>query len=310
MDFLSIRFLSTRGSVVKYGLALLLLCVGCRSPRTPYTLSGTAMTMAYTIHIGDPHPDPLLLAHLVETTFAEVDQIYNNWNPHSELSALNQLPAGKVVRLSPALATLLHKVEALVGVTEGRFDPTVAPLKKQLLQGVCPTPTSAVGWHCLHLEGDQFWKEYEETSLDLGGVAKGYAVDLLVERLQQAGYHHVYVSWGGEGRTAGAHPAGRPWRIAILGGELLELSSGAVATSGTYVQSWTIEGKRYTHLIDPRTQTTLDPDHAPFASATVLAPTCCEADALATALLLFPSLADAHSWATTHHINVKLYSRI
>jgi FAD:protein FMN transferase len=258
---------------------------------------------------------------LILNTFMEVHRIYNNWNPESEISQLNRLPAKQKVALSLELASFLAQVDRIVAQTEGRFDPTVDPLQRLwkgcLQAGRLPSQeeqehyAQAIGWNKIHLENGFFWKEHPLTAIDLGGIAKGYAVDLLCERLVHAGYPNVYVEWGGEIRTCGSRSQKEPWRVAIYRPPSLtpfppiELKNSSIATSGSYVQNWEIEQVCYTHIIDPRTQYPLH--DAPISSATVIAPTCTEADALATALMLFPSKEEAHFWAEEKKIKVYIW---
>lgn len=263
------------------------------------------MTMAYSVKIGDPHPNLNLAESIVLTTFSEINAIYNNWNPQSEISQLNRLPAGEKKRLSDSLAAFLRRIDTIVRLTEGRFDPTVAPVKESLLKGELQSETTAVGWDNIHLDGNLFWKDHDKTAIDLGGAAKGYAVDLILERLQEAGFCHLFVGWGGEIRASGLHPQQRPWKIAIRGGGILELKDEAIATSGSYLQNWTIEETTYTHIIDPHTKKPLSA--TPITSASVLSQTCFEADALATALMVFPSKQEAYAWAKTHHLKIWLF---
>ncbi|MCC5831765.1 MAG: FAD:protein FMN transferase [Chlamydiales bacterium] len=263
------------------------------------------MTMAYTVKIGDPDPDLSLAESIILSTFSEINALYNNWNPHSEISKLNRLPAGVKYPLSPQLAAFLRQIDRIVSLTEQRFDPTVAPVKESLLKGEIQSETAAVGWDKIHLEGDLFWKEYDQTALDLGGAAKGYAVDLILEQLQEAGFRNLFVEWGGEIRAAGSHPEGRPWKVAILGGETLELHEEAIATSGSYLQNWTVGEAQYTHIIDPKTKLPLsDPS---ITSASVVTRTCFEADALATALMLFSSQQEAYEWAKARGLKIWLF---
>ncbi|MCH9626409.1 MAG: FAD:protein FMN transferase [Chlamydiales bacterium] len=260
------------------------------------------MTMSYCIQVDILKPD---LQEIVLATFEEIYSVFNNWNPESEISKLNALPANQPTELSPPLADLLQRVDHLVTLTEGRFDPTVASIKERLLKGKLTQPSLCVGWKTVHIDKSCFWKEHGETSLDLGGAAKGYAVDLITERLQSAGYQNLYVEWGGEIRTAGSHPTGRPWKVAIRGGKTLKMRDQAIATSGSYFQNWTIDGDHYTHIIDPARQQPLqDP---PIISASVVSSSCFEADALATALMLFPSVKEAKAWARSRGIRAYLY---
>ncbi len=270
------------------------------------------MTIPYCVQIAQPSP---LAENIISSTFAEINAIYNNWNPHSEISKLNTLKAFEKQQLSPELYSFLQFTNSIVRLTEGRFDPTVASLhqlwKKSLKENHLPSEielqnlSPAIGWDKIHLEEGHFWKEQDATTLDLCGIAKGYAVDLITERLQAAGLRDIYVEWGGEIRTSGNHPDNRPWKIGIIGLIPLELKNEAIATSGSYIQQWTIDSITYTHIIDPRTQKPLN--NAPITSATVIAPTCAEADALATAFMLFPTCAEAQSWAQNHGISLYLW---
>ncbi len=278
----------------------LLLLVGCTSSTPVTEVAGTEMTMPYRILFSGGSREEVQA--IARTTFDEIDTIFNDWNPGSEISKLNRLEAHQVVHLSPQMSTFLARVGGLVALTDGLFDPTVRPVhqlwKAKLAKGEVPSDEEleelreAVGWEKIRIAGGFFCKEHAKTQLDLGGVAKGYLVDLLVERLQAAGYENVYVSWSGEVRASGRHPRGRAWTVAVrLPGErrpatTLLLENSAVATSGDYLQNWEAEGVTYTHVIDPRTLYPLLIAPGSIASATVTAETCMKADALATAAML------------------------
>lgn len=275
------------------------------------------MTIHYCVQIADPleEKDSVLIQDLIHSVFSHIHQIYDNWNPDSEISNLNQLPAYQKCPLSQELTSFLRCVDKIVRQTEGRFDPTVEPLqrlwKKCLNEGHLPpagelaTLSSAVGWDKVHVENGLFWKEHPLTALDLGGIAKGYAVDLLVETLLASGYKNLYVEWGGEVRTAGQHCEKRAWKIGIRGLKAIDLKDLSIATSGSYIQNWTIEGEVYTHIVDPRTKKPLH--NSLISSVSVIAPTCYEADAFATALMLFPSKEEALEWAKERELHVYIW---
>ncbi len=295
---------------------IFLLC-GCNRSHTLTRFEGCAMTIPYCIQVGDQLTDEQLkeIQGVILKTFSEINTIYNNWNPDSEVALLGQLPAHQSITLSDSLAAFLAFVDEIVLRTEGRFDPTVDRLqhawKEHLHAGELPQQATlaplvqATGWCHVHLEGKLFWKDHALTAIDLGGVAKGYTVDLIAQRLALAGYGSVYVEWGGEIRTVGRHPEGRPWKVGIQGLDAIDLLDSAIATSGTYIQNWTIDGISYTHIIDPRTYEPLQA--SPISSVSVIASTCAEADALATALMLFPSVADAQNWAYSHGIRAYIW---
>lgn len=306
-------------------LCAFLLLSGCRSDTnvgTTALFEGSAMTVPYKIIVGDQltRKEILSLQQLISNTFDDVNHVYNKWNPQSELSRLNRLPAGKTVTISPALQRILEISKQIVELSEGRFDPTIEPLqnvwKKSLEQGMTPDKNEidkvlpAIGWNKIHFGNGKFSKDNALTSLDLGAIAKGLCVDLLIERLNAAGYPDVFVEWGGEIRASGHHPDNRSWNIFIsrLGDASpehaiahLSLEGQAIATSGDYLQNWTVQTAKgpiiYSHIIDPRTDTPLTITHSSMASASVLAPTCAFADGLATAAMIFPTAEEAQIWA-------------
>jgi len=297
---------------------LFLFLTGCTA-KTPTHFKGIAMTMSYTIQVGDSlsQKEQTAIEKTILSTFSEVHQIYNNWNPNSEISKLNRLPARQKVTISPELVHFLLLVDKLVALTENRFDPTVEPLQKlwkeKMRSGLIPTEKeltrlfSAVGWQNIHIEGTTVWKEHELTAIDVGAVAKGYAVDLLVERLHQAGFKSIYVEWGGEIRTAGTHPEGRKWRIALSSGSTLELYNQAIATSGNYLQKWTINEITYTHVIDPHSKQPLHVTDRSIGEVHVISDTCARADAIATALMLFEVPIEAENWAKERDILAEIH---
>jgi thiamine biosynthesis lipoprotein len=125
--------------------------------------------------------------------------------------------------------------------------------------------------------------------LDIGGIAKGYAVDLAAQKLQESGIQSAIVEAGGDLIAFGSAGKGKPWKIGIrhprrpdaLFG-VIEIGEGAVATSGDYQQYFEIDGKRYHHIIDPENGYPA----SKCISATILAENCLEADAVVTAIFV------------------------
>lgn len=295
----------------------------CNQSAELTSIQGIAMTMPYKILIGveinDREIDEINL--IINATFKEIDQIFNKWNPNSELSLLNKLPANEVKEISFDLERLFEITDKVVSFSKGRFDPTVESAqqiwKPMLQRGLLPDEEEillaqkAIGWHHISILNGQFVKDNELTQIDLGGIAKGHGIDLITERLLSAGYPNLYVEWGGEIRTTGHHPAGRPWRVFIsnLGDPdpkhaiaEVDLENQAIATSGDYLQFWTVplnakEEITFFHIFDPKTGTPLVATKNGVASASVIAPTCAMADALATIAMLFPNFEEASQWA-------------
>ena len=283
------------------------------------------MTMQYRVLIGKTlrKDETREINKIISKTFTEIDEIYNKWNPNSELSSLNKSKAHQKIKLSKELELFLIKTDKLVSLSEGKFDPTIEAIQKlwksHLKQGTIPHNeeinklSETVGWAKIHFNEGLFWKEHDLRALDLGGVAKGYAIDLIVERLNDAGYLDVYVEWGGEIRTSGEHPDQRPWKIFVsnLGSAdpasalaLIDMDNNAVASSGDYLQNWTVGKTTYFHIINPRTCCPLIAKSDTIYSATVVAKDCMTADVLATTAMMFSNVEEAEKWLEKLKINM------
>lgn len=310
-------------------LLCLLLSTSCqkKEPVDPCThFEGWAMTMPYHVIVGKPlnAKERAHVSHRIQETFQEIDQTFNNWNPDSEISKLNQAPAKKPVALSQNLHQFLRFCDHIVSLSGGRFDPTIGTLEKVWKQALQekkrPDPQElqvacdALGWNQIQFKEGLFQKEQEATSLDLCAVSKGLCIDWIVERLQAMGYADLFVEWAGEIRALGQHPEQRDWTVQIDPGLIQEgkpmapipLRNRAIATSGDYQQKgWTLPASNasdgqvhhYFHLIDPLTAQPLEKTPFSIAAVTVIAPTCALADALATAAMLFSCRKEAEKWA-------------
>ena len=190
--------------------------------------------------------------------------------------------------------------------TGGAFDPTVGPLVRLWNFGpgrhaMDQTPSdeaidaalAKVGYQKIEtrLSPAAIKKADPQMELDLSGIAKGYAVDRVAELLNRLNVENYMVEVGGEVRTHGVNPDGQPWRIAIEKPDaegrsiqqVIELADEAMATSGDYRNYFEVDGVRYSHLLDP---TTGRPIRHRLASVSVRTPTCMEADALATGMIV------------------------
>ncbi len=246
--------------------------------------------------------------------FSKIEQlngILSDYDPNSELNQLAQT-SGKdtAVAVSDPLFEVLHKAREVSQKTDGAFDVTVGPyveLWRQMRQQSEPALPSQqtlkdaeqrVGYRYVKLdERRQTVKLTREgMQLDLGGIAKGYAVDKALEVLQQHGIQSALVDGGGDIALGDAPPETNGWSIEVLShnksGEnermMLLLENRAVATSGDLYQHIEIGGTRYSHIIDPRTGLGLTDRR----QVTVVAPDGITADSYASAAsVLSPSKA-------------------
>lgn len=232
---------------------------------------------------------------------ARVENSLSLFMPDSDLSRLNASD-GRTVAVNEDTRAILAMSIKYGELTDGCFDSTVTPLVR--LWGfnkgnVPPVPPSAeaihealqkVGFRQIILSGNKAAFRAPGMEVDSGGIAKGYAVDLCHDELARRGVKNVMINVAGNLRVRGTSKGGRPWRIGVrdpfdrerlLG--TLELPHGmAVSTSGNYERFVVIEGRRYAHIIDPRTGIPVEG----MAGVTALCTTATEADAMSTALFV------------------------
>ena len=264
---------------------------------------GRAFGTTYAIQASCPKGVP---RQLVKAELAQIDRQMSTFDAASELSLFNRAPVGVAVPVSPALAEVAATAQRAAVETSGAFDATVAPLVALWGFGADAAdqpPTAAqlrearlrVGYRRLeHRLNPPTLKKTAPVTLDLSGLAKGYAVDSLAALLEQASCSAYLIELGGEIRVFGSSPNGGPWRVAIDSaqrgqlGQVLALRAGAVATSGDYRQRRGDATTRATHIIDPRTGR---PIAHRLASVTVVADQALYADAYATALIVMGETA-------------------
>jgi thiamine biosynthesis lipoprotein len=224
----------------------------------------------------------------------------------SDVWRLNAAPAGQLVELSPATLEVLQAARQAHGATGGAFDVTCRPLIELWAQagreGRLPTDEQIAqgraqsSWDAITLEPSGAVKALDTASVDLGGVAKGYAIDQAVKAMVAAGVAGGLVEVGGDLRCFGSRPDGQPWRVAMRDpfhpqapGEAellatLRIGEAAVCTSGNYFRYVEIQGRRFSHIIDPRPGPTMGRPAEAAPSVTVVAPDATTADIWATAL--------------------------
>ncbi len=273
-------------------------------PKTEYSykrFTETCMGADFTLLID--HPDIKLAQRGASKAFEEahrLNRIMSDYSSESELSQLSQSSgSSKFYPLSDDLFHVLATSQKLAVETEGAFDITVGPFSRlwriARFKKILPnnnkllSAQKRVGYTKLILDYDKRQAKLLETAmvLDLGGIAKGYAADQMLKILRKLGITRVLIDAGGD-ILLGDAPCGRSgWRIEI-GGKIhpdlpsLMVSNIAIATSGDFEQSVTLDSQKYSHLINPFTGIGL----TSLSQVTVLAPTAMAADSLASACLV------------------------
>lgn len=274
------------------------------------TFGGRSMGCAWSVRWvpEGAAPSAAELQQGVQATLDRVVAQMSTWEPGSELSRYNRAAAGTWHALPREFARVLGCALYVADASEGACDPTAGPLVdlwgfgprgRHDAPGFEPPGEAAVaaarrrcGWQ--RLEADTAALRVFQPGglqLDLSAVAKGYGVDAVSEFLAGAGVAHHLVELGGELRGSGMKPDGQPWWVEIeqppgasgLPRTRVALHGLALATSGDYLQTYDRAGCRISHCLDPRSGQPLAND---VAAVSVLLPSCMEADAWSTALMV------------------------
>ncbi len=303
--------------VVALGVFLLPLAMNwwLQRPNPPITvpvqvLQGSTMGTSWQVQLATNEPTDGLEATgtTITAALARLDKgIFSTYAADSELSRLNIAPIGSSLAVSRELQEVLLLARTINRQSFGTFDVTVGPLVN--LWGFGPEPgqripaDDAIAAALKRLGADQYTVDARagtvqrtaDITLDLSAIAKGYAVDKVADLLLAAGYHHFLVEIGGEVRAQGLRSPGQSWSVAIENPQSsLEVQSPfarvdnlgegfALAGSGDYRNFFELDGKRYSHEINPLTGRPIE--HA-LAAVTVMGETAAEADAWATAMMV------------------------
>ncbi len=260
----------------------------------------TRTKMGTLVTISVVHRDVSIARTIIDEAFVEIDRLEALFSRYREGTPLWVLNREGILENPPSemLEVLTHALE-IDTLTDGAFDVTVAPLVdlySNSFEEVGELPSevqienalSLVGSQGINFDRDKIVFERDGMSLSFDGIAKGYIVDQAVKIIKKEGVRGGLIDAGGDMRATGEDLLGESWRLAIQHPRnpgsylcLIDLSDGAVATSGDYMQYLT-EDFIVHHIVDPRLGTS--PDHT--SSVSVIASTAAEADALSTATLV------------------------
>jgi thiamine biosynthesis lipoprotein len=285
----------------------------CSAGAETLTFGGPTMGTSYRVRLVAPNlaaVDAKNLQKGVESVLAEIDAQMSTYRVDSELSEFNRSAAGEWFAVSKPTAEVVGAAQEISRNTDGALEVTVGPLlrlwhfgpkKSDAARAEFEPPSDSalqaarklVDYEKLEVRQDPpaLRKHISGLEVDLSSIAPGYAVDRIVAHLSDQGVVSFIVELGGEIRASGNRDDGKPWRVAIERPLVdrremqmaLALSNAAISTAGDYRKFFEHGGRRYSHIIDPRTARPVE--HA-LASVTVAADTCLEADGWDTALLV------------------------
>ena len=273
-----------------------------------YRYSFAAMGSPCEIQLYAPQQSAKAIAQKLMADIARLEQRYSRYRPDSYLSHINHhAAAGTTLTVDPETAHLLDYATTCYQQSDGLFDISAGGLRKawHFSSGQTELPDAAlisqllatVGWDKVIWQAPQLRFSQPGMALDFGGIVKEYAADRTAALASQLGIRHGVVNLGGDIKVIGAHPDGSPWRIgiqapdnphAIIGA--VELSAGGMASSGDYQRCITVDGKRFGHILNPKTGWPVQT----FAAVSVISDFCVLAGSASTITML--KEAEGVSW--------------
>jgi thiamine biosynthesis lipoprotein len=265
-------FLQTAGDMMRrFCLVVTLLLALAGSARADWHAREEAI-MGTRIAVEVWHDDPAEATKAIDAVIAEmhrVDALMSTYKPESQLSRVNREAAAGPVRVDPELARLVARALVFSGMSGGAFDITYASVGYlyDYRAGRHPTDAEieaalpAINWRhvAVDLPASTIRFLRPGVRIDLGGIAKGHAVDSSVAILAARGIRQATVTAGGDSRIIGDR-GGRPWIVGIRHPDDRErviaripLEDAAISTSGDYERYFDEDGVRYHHIIDPKT---------------------------------------------------------
>jgi len=264
----------------------------------------TQILMGTLVEIALKQSDAEKSRQAVDLAFDEIKRIENlfsSYLPDSEISRLNRNAGDGWETLSPETIEVLKRAQFWSEWSQGAFDITVGPAvslwKFDEAEIILPkseeieSALNLIRYKDLQIQGNQARLARKGMSVQLGAIGKGYAVDRAIKILQDEGISDAFINAGGDLKSIGMRSPKVPWRIGLqhprypdkmIGA--FSLSRRAIATSGDYQKYFIQEGQRYHHILNPKTGRPADENGV--ISATVLANSVMDADALATALFI------------------------
>lgn len=277
-------------------LALLLpTCIHAHWQHQEAAIMGTVITVELW------QEDEALGKSQVESVMNEmrrIDHLMSSYNPESELSAVNSSAASGPVTVSLELLLLIERALEYSNITSGAFDITYASAgqyydyrkNKKPDAAQLQVALPAIDYHHVKINKSASTVAFMHPGvrIDLGGIAKGYAVDRGMKILQQAGITTALISAGGDTRVVGKR-WDRPWNIGIRNPRdgdnivsMIPLENSAISTSGDYERFFEEDGVRYHHILDPKTGTSTHE----IISSSIIGEYATDTDALSTSVFI------------------------
>lgn len=286
---------------------LVLFLVGCGTQKE-VQLSGKTMGTTYHITVVAGYfLDTAGLQTKIDRRLDDINRSMSTYRKDSEISRFNAWElAGEKIIISDDFWQVMIIAQKIYELTAGAWDGTVKPLlslwgfdstknknsipEKSEIQG----QLANIGFNQIEISSDRFLIKHKASiSLDLASIAKGYGVDQVTTLIKKMGIENFLVEIGGEVFASGHRKDGKPWRVGINRPQkdapydqiykVINLHNKAFATSGDYRNYFEVDGKRYSHILDPRSGY---PISNGVVSVSIVADDCTFADGLSTAVMV------------------------
>jgi thiamine biosynthesis lipoprotein len=275
----------------------------CSRPPQELVLSGPTMGTMYNVKVvGTPGTlDAAAVRRELDAILESIDLEMSTYRSDSAIARFNESDSTDWIEVPPGLARVVAAAREVSERSRGAFDITIAPLIAAWGFGPSGEPVALpttdeiealrerMGYALLEarLDPAALRKGHPALTIDVNGIAPGYAVDLIAEKFAALGLRNFLIDIGGEVLARGRNARGEPWRIAVerpdedgVPFKVLSLQDSSVTTSGEYRHFFERDGVRYSHTIDPRSGHPI----ASFGSVCVVGPSTLAVDAWATAL--------------------------
>ncbi len=288
-------------------LSIVVLLLAGTGLKKEITLSGQTMGTTYHIKIITTYFDNLTsLKNQINKRLDEINKSMSIYMKESDISKFNTSPLNTRIQVSDDFILVMKTGKSLYIQTQGAWDGTVGPLvnlwgfgSKEMGSEIpsedkIKKELEKVGFDRIEILEDRYLSKNNSTvSLDLGSIAKGYGVDQVAKLIKNNNIEDFLVEIGGEVYASGRRKDGKSWRIGINTPrkdasanqvhKVVNLYNKAMATSGDYRNFIEIDGKIYSHIIDPRTGY---PVSNQVVSVSIISDSCTYADGLATAVMV------------------------
>jgi len=283
-------------------ILILLVVAGCSEQIAHFENSFVTMSTVVSYQVNAE--ENINVDEIIKEEIIKIEKLMSRTDPESEVFNINKLAGtGEKIKVSEELNDLVEESIHYQNLTDNKFRITIYPLVQawDIMNPDAPIPTEEEVLRAIELsdvENLMYDKETGSISmlekgsgLDLGGIAKGYAVDRAVEKLRDKGVNSGFISIGGGIQAFGAKESGDPWVLGLMNPIIpekghfatFEINEGAVVTSGDYQRNKERNGIIYHHIINPETGY---PVQKGIAAVTIFSENSTEADAYSTAVYI------------------------